>query len=247
MYVVGFSNDVLFVMSIILNILSALIAIIAIIISRKVHRIQAGFSEKIISIVNKGKAEVKNENQKIINDIINIEKMLPREEYVKQLEDVIDNEKTTINKLAESEQLDAKIVELMQEHHEFMMHQSMVQFQIGVIAAIIGVIFIIAIVAVSDSWLLHEYIVNMLPVVIVEVVSVYLFSKSKEMREHASEFLDRLREHSQFARSIAIVDTIEGSKLKNLVKAEMALHLCGINIDLFTDKSIRNLIRKLVN
>lgn len=144
-------------------------------------------------------------------------------------------DKTTerIDKTGKS--FDDKIEELIQNHHEQAIQQSIIQFWFSLIASIIGFVFIIIIVVISENLQWYEYVLKTLPGVIIEAVSVLFFSQSKETRERASDFLNRLREDRQFTKSIEIIDTIEDEKLKSLVKAEIALHLCGIkNIDVIT-------------
>lgn len=139
-----------------------------------------------------------------------------------------------------TKKFDDKIEELIENHHEQAIKQSVVQFWFSLIASAIGFVFIIVIIVISDNLQWYEYILKTLPGIIIEAVSVLFFSQSKETRERASDFLNRLREDRQFAKSIAIVDTIDDENLKSLVKAEISLHLCGIkDIDVIT-KEIAN-------
>jgi len=127
-----------------------------------------------------------------------------------------------------SKKFDDRIEGLIQNHHEQAITQSVIQFWFSLIASVVGFVFIIVIVAVSEELQWYEYIVKTLPGVIIEAVSVLFFSQSKETRERASDFLNRLREDRQYAKSINLVETISDEKLRSLIKAEIALHLCGI-------------------
>lgn len=130
---------------------------------------------------------------------------------------------------------DDKLEKLIQSHHEQALQQSLIQFWFSLGAAVAGFVFIICTVFFSKSTEWYEYIVKALPGGIIEIVSVLFFSQSRETRERASDFLNRLREDRQYEKSIAIAETIQDEKLKSLLKAEIAMHLCGIdNIDIIS-------------
>lgn len=130
---------------------------------------------------------------------------------------------------------DDKLEKLIQSHHEQALEQSRIQFWFSLGAAVVGFVFIICTVFFSKSAEWYEYIVKALPGGIIEIVSVLFFSQSRETRERASDFLNRLREDRQYEKSIAIADTIQDEKLKSLLKAEIAMRLCGIdNIDIIS-------------
>ena len=131
-------------------------------------------------------------------------------------------------------QYDDKLESLIQSHHEQALIQSKIQFWFSLIAAVVGFAFIIAMVIFSQSSHWYEYIVNILPGGIIEAVSVLFFSQSRETRERASDFLNRLREDRQYEKAISIIESIDNDDLKAKLKAEISLHLCGIeNINLF--------------
>lgn len=132
---------------------------------------------------------------------------------------------------------DEKIEELIQDHHKQAIMQSTVQFWFSLFASVVGFIFIITIIVVSKDLQWYEYIAKIFPGIVIEAVSVLFFSQSKETRERASDFLNKLREDRQFTKSIGIVDTITDEKLKSLIKAEIALRLCGVqDIDVITNE-----------
>lgn len=165
-------------------------------------------------------------------------------ELLDLFEDIkLTNHTNKLNKLylnkdsSEAKQFDEKIEELIQNHHEQAIRQSVIQFWFSLIASVVGFVFIIVVVILSDNLEWYEYVIKILPGAIIEAVSVLFFSQSRETRERASDFLNRLREDRQFTKSIAIIDTLSDEKLKSLVKAEIALHLCGIkDIDVITEK-----------
>lgn len=139
-------------------------------------------------------------------------------------------EKNKITKDTEEDRrYDRKIEELIQKHHEEAIWQSKVQFGLSVASSIIGFIFIIVMLAISNELKWYDYIAKTFPGAIIEVVSVLFFSQAKSTRDRASDFLNRLREDRQYEKSIDIVNTIDNPFLQSIVKAEIALHLNGIN------------------
>lgn len=79
----------------------------------------------------------------------------------------------------------------------------------------------------NSQW--YEYILKVIPGVIIEAVSYLFFKQSSETRARASDFLNRLRNDEQISKSITIADSIGNDELKSLIKAKIALHICGIN------------------
>lgn len=138
-------------------------------------------------------------------------------------------EKNKITKDTEEDRrYDRKIEELIQKHHEEAIWQSKVQFWLSVISSITGFFFIIIMLVISKELKWYDYIAKTFPGAIIEVVSILFFSQAKSTRDRASDFLNRLREDRQYEKSIDIVNTIEDSNLQSRVKAEIALHLNGI-------------------
>ena len=132
---------------------------------------------------------------------------------------------------------DEKLDNLIHNHHSQALSQSKIQFWFSLIAAVVGFIFIIIMVCLASTNVWYEYIVRILPGVIIEAVSVLFFSQSRETRERASDFLNRLREDKQYEKGIAIAESISDEKLKSILKAEIALRLCGItDINIFENE-----------
>lgn len=130
-----------------------------------------------------------------------------------------------------------KLDQLIQNHHSQALSQSKIQFWFSLIAAVVGFIFIIIMVCLASTNVWYEYIVRILPGAIIEAVSVLFFSQSRETRERASDFLNRLREDKQYEKGIAIAESISDEKLKSTLKAEIALRLCGItDINIFENE-----------
>lgn|SRR4029077_18022313 len=54
------------------------------------------------------------------------------------------------------------------------------------------------------------------------------FKQAAEIRQRATELYDRLRQDKQVAESSAIVASIEDVHLRSAVKAQLALHMSGL-------------------
>lgn len=133
---------------------------------------------------------------------------------------------------------DEKLEQLIYNHHTQALSQSKIQFWFSLIAAVGGFIFIIVMVYNASASVWYDYVVRVLPGVIIEAVSVLFFSQSRETRERSSDFLNRLREDRQYEKGIAIAESISDEGLKSTLKAEIALRLCGINdINIFENRS----------
>lgn len=218
-------------LSIILPVLMALMSsIIGVLINRRskqLSEMQSKFSEEMIS---KEKRTAENEENQI-KYFINYHKSNDNEkihsdEYMKIFEEFL-NEKYQ-KQATENSTFDNKIEELIQSHHEEAINQSKIQFWFSLVASVIGFALIIVIIFVYKDLAWYEYIIKMLPGAIIEAVSVLFFSQSKQTRERASDFLNRLRQDRQYTKSIALANTIEDNKLRSFLKAEIALNLCEI-------------------
>ena len=149
----------------------------------------------------------------------------------KQSESILINLASSNDKLkgANKIKFDDAIDELIKNHHKQALLQATVQFWISIFAAFFGFIFIVVVILLSPNALWYEGLVNAIPGIIIEAISVLFFTQSKDTRQQSSDFLNRLRQDRQYEKSIAIADEIKDEQLKAKLKAEIALHLCGIN------------------
>ena len=203
-------------------------------INKRNLRKQEELAYNIINDINDISKEVEEESQIIANKMmLRIEGGQAFDEAIKKISKEMSNSilngNTYNNKIKKNADFDAKIEELIKNHHEQAIRQSVIQFWFSLIASIVGFIFIIAIIILSDNIEWYEYIVKLIPGIIIEAVSALFFSQAKATREQASDFLNKLREDRQYAKSIDIINSINDEKLKSMVKAEIALNLCKIN------------------
>ena len=132
-------------------------------------------------------------------------------------------------KSADKIKFDDAIDELIKNHHKQALLQATVQFWISIFAAFLGFIFIVVVILLSPNAVWYKGLVNAIPGIIIEAISVLFFTQSKETRQQSSDFLNRLRQDRLYEKSIAIANEIQDEQLKAKLKAEIALHLCGIN------------------
>lgn len=139
------------------------------------------------------------------------------------------NQTANINTLDDSKNFDAIVEQLIQGHHKQALQQASIQFWFSLAAAVAGFGIIIATLFFNQTATWYESLIKTLPGIIIEAVSALFFTQSKETRQQSSDFLNRLRQDRQYEKSIDIADTIPDEQLKAKLKAEIALHLCGIN------------------
>lgn len=142
---------------------------------------------------------------------------------MKQMQEYLQNSKE------QAQKYDNKIEEFIKNHHQQALFQSKIQFWFSLIVSVVGFVFIIIMILITKEANWYEYIVRVVPGAVMEAVSVLFFSQSKATRERASDFLNRLRQDRQLEKAIKIAETIEDKTLQSTLKAEIALHLCGIN------------------
>ena len=130
---------------------------------------------------------------------------------------------------ADQQKFDEAIDELIKNHHRQALLQATVQFWISIFAAFFGFVFIVIVILLSTDSAWYEGLINAIPGIVIEAISVLFFTQSKETRQQSSDFLNRLRQDRQYEKSIAIANEIQDEQLKSKLKAEIALHLCGIS------------------
>ena len=116
---------------------------------------------------------------------------------------------------------------LITNYHEQALAQAKAQFWFSVAAATIGFGWILwagsAIHPASPAT-----VTKTLPGVVMDAVAFLFFKQASETRQRATELYDRLRRDKQVAESAAIVGSIEDIRLRSAVKAQLALHMSGL-------------------
>lgn len=161
--------------------------------------------------------------------VSNIPVGLSEEEYFSKMKSILLELSYSKLKNGEDSPKDDAIEDLIRSHHEQALAQASIQFWSSLIASIIGFVFIVLMILFANNSQWYEYILKVIPGVIIEAVSYLFFKQSSETRARASDFLNRLRNDEQISKSITIADSIGNDELKSLIKAKIALHICGIN------------------
>jgi hypothetical protein len=190
------------------------------------------------------KAKEKN-NKKQIEDIAGILEKQEAQKVISITEKVLEKMPTGLkieefqNQLNEFAQIIAKfekinsnefhaVENLINSYHEQALEQAKIQFWFSISAAAVGFALIIYYGAQieSDNYLT---IFKILPGVIMDSVAFLFFRQASETRERATALYDRLRTDTRNAESIALVASIEDYKVRSAVRAQIALHLAGLN------------------
>ena len=119
------------------------------------------------------------------------------------------------------------VEDLVNSYHHQALSQARVQFWFSVVAATVGFGYILFAAGQVDSASLAGYI-KILPGAIIDVVAALFFRQAEKTRERATELYDRLRQDRQSLRAEAIVSSIEDMTIRSAVKAQIALHMAGL-------------------
>jgi hypothetical protein len=128
------------------------------------------------------------------------------------------------------------VEELINNYHEQALSQARAQFWFSIVAATTGFAWILF----AGSAITAENFASVskiLPGVVMDAVAFLFFRQASETRQRATELYDRLRRDKQMSESGALVLSIEDVRLRSAVKAQIALHMSGLEpnpIDLST-------------
>jgi len=119
------------------------------------------------------------------------------------------------------------VEELVNNYHEQALDQAKAQFWFSIIAATVGFGWILY----SGASIQSDKLVTVsktFPGIVMDAVAFLFFRQASETRQRATELYDRLRKDKQMAESSAIVASIEDIRLRSAVKAQLALHMSGL-------------------
>lgn len=221
------------IIMLVVTIITGLIAVLAsMIMPQMIKRITRPYNERSVRAIR----EIDETNSANLRIMERYSRLLAEEgaqqikvkALTQQLQEYLQSTKENAKKY------DNKIEEFIKNHHEQALLQSKIQFWFSLGISVVGFAFIIVMILITKEARWYEYIVRIVPGTVMETVSVLFFSQSKATRERASDFLNRLREDRQYEKAIKIAETIDDKDLQSTLKAEIALHLCGIdNINIF--------------
>jgi hypothetical protein len=134
---------------------------------------------------------------------------------------------TLVHDIVEEKRQGPAIEALISGYHEQALNQSSTQFWFSVTAATIGF-----------GWILYTgldirtddlaTVFRTVPGVIMDAVAFLFFKQASETRQRATDLYDRLRRDKQSTDSIMLVESIEDVRVRSAVKAQMALHMSGL-------------------
>lgn len=127
----------------------------------------------------------------------------------------------------QSEGANTAIEGLINNYHEQALDQAKTQFWFSIVAATVGFAWILYSGASIDPGKLGT-VTKTLPGVVMDAVAFLFFRQASETRQRATELYDRLRRDKQMTESAALVSSIEDMRLRSAVKAQLALHMAGL-------------------
>ena len=134
------------------------------------------------------------------------------------------------------------VQELVESYHKQALQQARVQFWFSVIAASVGFGMVLyALLAARDAQTL-DLLLRSLPGVSVDAVAALFFVQARETRQRATELYDRLRQDALQAESRDLVETISHAKIRDAVKAQLAMQMMGCSTE---NLSLNSLVERL--
>src|SRR6266516_3495197 len=121
----------------------------------------------------------------------------------------------------------AAVESLITGYHEQALSQAKAQFWFSVFAACVGFAWILYAGADIRAESLST-ISRIVPGAVLDAVAFLFFRQASETRQRATELYDRLRRDQQTSDSVALASSIEDLKVRSVVKAQIALHLSGL-------------------
>jgi hypothetical protein len=113
------------------------------------------------------------------------------------------------------------------DYHKQALSQANAQFWFSVFAATIGFVWILytGTEIKPDSF---QTWAKIIPGVVMDTVAFLFFRQADATRHRATELLDRLRKDWQMAHAIDLASSISDVEIKDMVKAQLALHMAGL-------------------
>lgn len=123
----------------------------------------------------------------------------------------------------------AVVQDLVSDYHRQALDQARVQFWFSIAAATVGFSLIVFMAATAQDSTSLTLLLRVTPGVAIDTVAALFFKQASETRQRATELYDRLRTDNQQTKALELVDSISNEIVRSMVKAQMALHMAGIN------------------
>lgn len=127
------------------------------------------------------------------------------------------------------------LYKFLESYHQQALQHSNIQFWFSIVAAVVGFGFIIVMFCTSLDKAWYECATRILPGAIIDAVSLLFFNQAHEARDRSVKFFKELNYDKQISKSVSIADSIEDIDTKSSLKAEIALHIIGLNNDVKKD------------
>ncbi len=146
------------------------------------------------------------------------------EEFFTKLEPLVIKLTETAPALSESL---APVESLVAAYHGQALSQARVQFWFSIFAATVGFGWILYSASDSQPTGLATTM-RVIPGGIIDAVAYLFLKQASETRQRATELYDRLRKDRELSDSVVLVASIEDSKVRSAVRAQVALHMSGL-------------------
>lgn len=143
----------------------------------------------------------------------------------KRIRETVQNVLIQVDRSADS--ISKPVELLVNNYHEQALSQARVQFWFSVVAATLGFIWILY----AGTGIQADKpgtVSKTIPGIVMDAVAFLFFKQAAETRQRATELYDRLRKDKQLTESSSIVASIEDTRLRSAVKAQLALHMSGL-------------------
>lgn len=208
------------VASVFAGIASLVAGLIATSLNNRIRRERAKANEDIDRIARTLHAGHDAEKEAAIEKVVEkISADTPRSEILQLV--------ASLQALTKSQPEAAAVEGLISGYHEQALAQAQAQFWFSVAAATTGFAWILyAGTDIKPDNLLS--VMKTFPGVVMDAVAFLFFKQASETRQRATDLYDRLRRDRQTANSVALVSSIEDFRVRSAVKAQMALHMAGL-------------------
>ncbi|MBU1320663.1 MAG: hypothetical protein KKG33_02955 [candidate division Zixibacteria bacterium] len=212
------------------SVIGALATVFAALASQYIFRrqrdIQRRKSEEITQLADLVRTEESKSRAGSVERLLEkIPSGLQLDEFNRKLEEIAVTFSQAIPTRTES--YDA-VENLINGYHEQALDQAKVQFWFSVVAASIGFTLIIYQGMNIDIDQLSTT-AKILPGATIDAVAFLFFRQASATRQRATELYDRLRTDKKNSESVRLVSSIEDLRVRSAVKAQIALHMSGLN------------------
>jgi hypothetical protein len=207
-------------------VMSLLAAILSQYFSKRMRRDREKSKEEVVSIAG---AVQKEEEAKKATAIERVIEKIPIGLSPEQFSTLVDQIIFRLPSSSTENSVTSPAVEsLINNYHEQALSQARAQFWFSIVAASMGFIWILIAAADirPDNF---ATISKTLPGVVMDAVAFLFFRQASETRQRATELYDRLRRDKQMTESLRLVTSIEDLRVRSAVKAQMALHMSGLD------------------